>query len=223
VRDHPKAALALVLVLAALARAPWLARSLPYLGYTDEGHVLHHVEGLVRGESWDPGWYRYPSLTLYLIAGAFRSYDAVARVAGGHSLGSSVSGGSGYCDFVTPPELILAGRVVVLIARLAVVLLGMALARRVASEAAALVAGVALALCPALMQRSSIVIVDTVAAGFALGALVAAPQLRPEPAGRGPASGVSPGACASLRLPRLVPSSAPSRGCPPSSCGRRPC
>ncbi|HQQ76410.1 MAG TPA: glycosyltransferase family 39 protein [Thermoanaerobaculia bacterium] len=163
-----------VLFLAALVRAPFVLPSLPYLAYMDEGHVLHHAAVLARNGGWDPGWYGYPSLTLYLIAGAFRVLAFAFRIGGGRDLLSAVQPNAAFYDFVMPPELIVVGRVVVLLAGLGIVALGMALARRLAGERAGLVAGILLALCPALVQRSPIVIVDTVAAFFALGALFAA-------------------------------------------------
>lgn len=168
-----------VLLLAALVRAPFVLPSLPYLAYVDEGHVLHHVAALVRNGGWDPGWYGYPSLTLYLIAGAFRVLAFAFRIAGGRDLLAEIRPGADFYDFVTPPELILVGRIVVLVAGVGIVALGMALSRRLAGERSALFAGILLALCPALVQRSPIVIVDTVATFFALGALVSALRIEP--------------------------------------------
>lgn len=161
---------------------PLVSSSLPYLGYIDEGHVLHHVAGLLRAGGWDPGWYAYPSLTLYVIAACVRVLDWIVRAAGGNGILVHLSTGTDFYDFVTPPALIVTGRVVVLVASLATVLLGMALAHRIAGERARLVAGLFLALCPALVQRSPIVIVDTVAAALVLSALVAALRLLPEDA-----------------------------------------
>lgn len=172
-----------VLVIAAAVRVPLVSSSLPYLGYIDEGHVLHHVAGLLRAGGWDPGWYAYPSLTLYVIAACVRALDWIARAAGGSGVLVHLSTGTDFYDFVTPPALIVTGRLVVLAASLGIVLLGMALARRLAGERTALVAGLFLALCPALVQRSPIVIVDTVATVLVLSALVAALRLLPDAAG----------------------------------------
>src|ERR1035441_10971929 len=58
---------AAVLTAALAIRAPLVLPSLPYLGYVDEGHVLHPVLTLLRTGGWDPQWYLHPSLTIYLI------------------------------------------------------------------------------------------------------------------------------------------------------------
>lgn len=165
--------LAVVLVGAVCLRLPFVLPSLPYLSYVDEGHVLHHVAGLIRDGGWDPDWYAYPSLTLYLIAGAFRLVALAYRLGGGRDLAAEIPVEGAHYDFVTPPELILVGRLVILAAGIGIVALGMAITRRLAGRTAALFAGVLLASCPALVQRSPIVIVDTVAACFALAALIA--------------------------------------------------
>jgi hypothetical protein len=175
-----------VLVVATTVRAPLVTPSLPYLGYIDEGHVLHHVAGLLRAGGWDPGWYAYPSLTLYVIAGCVCVLDWIVRAAGGNGILVHLSTGTDFYDFVTPPALIVTGRLVVLAASMGIVFLGMALAHRLAGERARLIAGLFLALCPALVQRSPIVIVDTVAAALALGALLAALRLLPDSASNSP-------------------------------------
>ena len=62
------------------------------------------------------------------------------------------------------------------------------LARRLGGNRAAVAAGLFLAFCPALVQRSSIVIVDTVAALFTTAALLAAEMLRTAVLDGGPAA-----------------------------------
>lgn len=199
-----------VLLVAAIVRAPFVVPSLPYLAYVDEGHTLHHVAALLRNGGWDPGWYAYPSLTLSLIAGAFRALAFSFRIGGGRDLLSELPADAAFYDFVTPPELIFAGRVVVLIAGVGIVALGMALARKLAGRRAGLFAGILLGLCPALVQRSPIVIVDTVATFFALGALLAALWIRPgkEPSQAEPGSlrcALAAGACSGLAAAAKYP------------------
>ncbi|MGZ5429532.1 MAG: phospholipid carrier-dependent glycosyltransferase, partial [Thermoanaerobaculia bacterium] len=170
---------AAVLALAAAVRAPFLTSSLPYLGYVDEGHVLHPVTRLLRTGGWDPGWYLHPSLTAYLCAAAANAARPLYRFVHGRPLAADLSTGTDFYDFVTPAAVILSGRIVVLAASLAIVLLGVALARRIGGGRAGLAAGVLLALCPALVQRSSVVIVDTVAALCVLAALSVAARFSP--------------------------------------------
>jgi hypothetical protein len=169
---------AAVLAAALVIRAPLILPSLPYLGYVDEGHVLHPVLTLLRTGGWDPHWYLHPSLTIYLITLLVHVMRPAYFLMHGHSLLQDLPVGAGFYDVISPPEVILAGRCVVLAASLGIVALGMVLARRMAGPRAALGAGILLALCPALVQRGAIVIVDTVAAFFVLATLLAAERLR---------------------------------------------
>ncbi len=159
-------------------RVPLVSPSLPYLGYVDEGHVLHPVLTLLRTGGWDPQWYLHPSLTIYLITLLVQGIRPVYSLLHGHSLLKDLPISPWFYDFVSPPVVILAGRFVVLVASLGIVALGMALARRIAGNRAALGAGLLLALCPALVQRGVIVIVDTVATFCVLATLLSADRLR---------------------------------------------
>jgi hypothetical protein len=169
---------AAVLTAALAIRAPLVLPSLPYLGYVDEGHVLHPVLTLLRTGGWDPQWYLHPSLTIYLITLLVHVMRPVYFLMHGHSLLQDLPIGADFYDLISPPEVILAGRCVVLAASLGIVALGMVLARRMAGQRAALAVGILLALCPALVQRGAIVIVDTVAALCVLATLLSAVRLR---------------------------------------------
>src|SRR4029079_8699604 len=81
---------------------------------------------------------------------------------------------SGFYDVVDPPELVIVGRVVSVLAGLAVVLVAGLYALRLAGDGAGAVAAVAAALLPALVLRGSIVSVDAYTTLFALGALALA-------------------------------------------------
>ena len=177
-KGRQRLALLAIVAAAAAVRLPLLVSGLPYLGYVDEGHVLHPVQHLVRAGGWDPGWYGYPSLTIYAIAGAVHAVRPAYRLVHGHSLLLDLPEKEDYYDAISPPELVLAGRVVVVLASLLTVALGMSLARRLGGDRAAVASGLLLAFCPALVQRSPIVIVDTVAALFTTAAFLAAEALR---------------------------------------------
>jgi len=176
---------AAVLAAALAIRAPLVLPSLPYLGYVDEGHVLHPVLTLLRTGGWDPQWYLHPSLTIYLVTLLVQGIRPVYFLVHGHSLLQDLPTSAEFYDFISPPEVILAGRCVVLAASLGIVALGMALARRISGPRAALGAGVLLAFCPALVQRGAIVIVDTVTALCVLATLLSAVRLRSVIAERG--------------------------------------
>ena len=177
-----------ILALAAILRLPLVFSGLPYISYIDEGGVLHPVMRLVRSGGWDPGWYQYPSLTMYLTAAVLHASRPVYRLVHGRPLAADIPPEEDLYDLIAPPEVILAGRGVVAAASLLTVLLGMALARRLAGPPAAIVAGLLLATAPALVQRGCIVITDTVSAAFVAGVLLAAERLRSILRTEGPSS-----------------------------------
>jgi 4-amino-4-deoxy-L-arabinose transferase-like glycosyltransferase len=71
-------------------------------------------------------------------------------------------------DLITPVELIVAGRIVTAVLSVASMILAGIIAARLANSKAALFAMLLVAVCPALVTRASIVIVDTFAAFFVL-------------------------------------------------------
>lgn len=161
-----------VLALALGLRLPALTAGLPYLGYIDEGHVLHLAVRLVGERTWDPGRYRYPSLPIYAIAAAVAAEAPFYAAVHGHPLGRDLSPyPPRYYDLVEPVDVIVAGRLLTLAVSLATVILTGLLARRLAGEAAGLFAALLAALLPALVIRGTNVTVDPWAAGFTVAAL----------------------------------------------------
>jgi hypothetical protein len=182
-----------ILALALLIRAIPLGSGLPYLGYVDEGHVLHPVITLLKTRGWDPGTYLFPSLTAYLITGLVHLARPVYRIGHGHSLLADLPADETYYDFVSPPEVILLGRTLIATFSVATVALVFVLARRIGGRRAAVLAGLMAALCPALVTRASIVIVDSVSTFFALATLYFAHRLEgPERDGSLSRAGKSP-------------------------------
>ena len=177
-----------ILALAAVLRLPLVFSGLPYISYVDEGGVLHPATRLVRSGGWDPGWYQYPSLSMYLTAAVLHASRPVYRLVHGRPLAADLPPEGDLYDLIAPPAVILAGRGVVAAASLVTVLLGMALARRLAGRSAAIAAGLLLAMTPALVQRACIVITDTLSAAFVAGVLLAAEDLRSILRKEGPSS-----------------------------------
>lgn len=175
--SHRHGPLLWILALALLVRVIPLRSGLPYLGYIDEGHVLHPVITLLKTNGWDPQWYLHPSLTLYLITGLIHLARPVYRMVHGHSLLLDLPADETYYDFVSPPEVILLGRILIAIFSVATVALVWVLARRLGGRRAAILAALFAALCPALVTRASIVIIDSVATFFALATLYFAHRL----------------------------------------------
>jgi 4-amino-4-deoxy-L-arabinose transferase-like glycosyltransferase len=149
---------AAILAAAAALRAWPLASALPYLRYVDEGHTLRQVMRMLATGTWDPGWYRYPSLLA----------NATALLA--LPLGP-VPSPPAYYDLVQPAALIVIARLLVLGAAVATVAVVIGLGTCVADRRAGLAAGILAAALPALVSRSAIVIVDTPSALFATLAL----------------------------------------------------
>jgi hypothetical protein len=183
-----RAATILILALAAALRLPLVFAGLPYISYTDEGGVLHPVMRLVRSNGWDPGWYKYPSLSIYLTTGVLQAVRPVYHLVHGRPLAADIPPEEDLYDLIAPPAVILAGRGVIAAASLVTVLLGMALARRLAGLPASIAAGLLLAATPALVQRGCIVITDAVSAAFAAGVLLTSEVLRSVLRKEGPAS-----------------------------------
>ena len=161
-----------VLILALGLRLPPLRADLPYLSYVDEGWVLHPVIHLIGARTWDPGFYTYPSLPLYAIAGAAALYSPVYAAVHGRPLAADLAPDPWrHYDLVAPVELVVAGRLLCLAVSLGIVVLTGLLARRLAGEGAGLFAALLAALVPALVIRSAIVTVDPWAAFFSLAAI----------------------------------------------------
>src|SRR3954469_5261681 len=168
-----------ILAVATGVRLPTLTASLPYLGYIDEGHVLHHANHLLVCHTWDPDNYNYPSLSFYLVAGATLAWSPVYALAHGHPLFDDLSPSPPeYYDIVEPTALLVIGRLLTLASSLGIVLLTGLLVRRLAGPAAGLFAAWLAALVPALVMRSSIVNVNPLAAFFVLAALFFAERAR---------------------------------------------
>lgn len=168
-----------VLLLALALRLPSVTAGLPYLGYVDEGHVLHHVVHMLRTGTWEPGWYLYPSFPLTTIAMAARLGAPVYHAVHGHPLADDLSAFPPVLyDLAEPVELIVLARGLTLLASLGIVLLTGLLARRLAlpeaSESAGLLAALCAALLPALVIRGAAITVDPWATLFVVAALYCA-------------------------------------------------
>lgn len=149
---------------ATVARAPAVDDRLPYLSYVDEGHVLHPAQGMIAERTWDPGWYRYPSLTMGLTVAGTAAYSVLP---GDQPIERDLHGGpSDYYDLGLAPAVIATGRIVVLLMSvLTVGLVGITALRLGGPSAAATAAAVA-AVLPALVLRSATVNVHAPAAFF---------------------------------------------------------
>ena len=174
-----------LLIVAALLRFAPIGSSLPYIDYVDEGYVLHQAIHLLNERTLDTGWYGYPSLPAYLTAGALIVAKPIYRQLHGHHFRNdlppetSAQTSTGYnYDLISPPELILAGRIVAAVLSLATVALAGAIGAALRGRVAGVLALMFTAVCPALVLRASNVIVDTFATFFALLSLYFCERIR---------------------------------------------
>jgi hypothetical protein len=165
----------ILVALAALLRLGPIASGLPYIDYVDEGHVLHPAIGILKSISFDSSIYTYPPLTSYLTIAAIKAYSPFYRTFHHHKLWKDLPSdqdfhtelGENY-DLITPPEIILLGRLAVACLSIGTIILAAAITRRLAGRRAAWLAMLFTSVCPALVSRGSIASIDTTAAFFAV-------------------------------------------------------
>ena len=177
-----------VLVCAAAVRFPGVFAGLPYIDYIDEGHVLHQSITLLNQRSFDTKWYGYPSLPAYLTVGTLIAASPFYRLLHGHGFRKDLprereihSTEGDHYDLISPPALIICGRLVVAALSLTTVAFAGALAKSLSGDGRTGVIAMSLAaFCPALVSRGSIVIIDTMATFFVLLALFFCERLAKE-------------------------------------------
>lgn len=174
---------ALLALASALRFAP-ISAALPYTDYIDEGYALHQVLDQLNTGSAHCQWYGYPTLTSFLVNGAARATAPFSGHAHGHRFHADLPTwrerylplGLNY-NLVAPAELILVGRIVVALLGIATVVVAGLLAWELGGAACGWLALLFTAVCPALVTRSSNIIVDTTATLFVLVSLCFAARL----------------------------------------------
>ena len=173
--SHYRFGIMLVLVIAAAMRIAPVFTSLPYLDYIDEGYILHQSIEVLRHRSLDTRWYVYPPFPAYLTTAATLTYSPFYHLRTGHSLRHDLPRdkelhtpeGDNY-ELITPPDLIAVGRLVVVFLGLATVIVTGFLGQSLFDRRVATLAMFTVATCPALVRRSSIVIIDSFTTFFAI-------------------------------------------------------
>ena len=173
----------IIFLLAALFRIAPIRSGLPYSDYVDEGHVLHQTIDAFNNRSLDVYWYGLPAFPAYCAGAGLLGYGPFYRHFHGHGFRQDLPHEPGVpsskvnYDFIAPVELIVAGRIATACLSLATVILAGILASRLATDQAGILAMLLTAVCPALVTRASIVIVDTFAAFFVLVVLYLCAQI----------------------------------------------
>ncbi len=163
-----------LLALAALVRFIPVPAGLPYISYVDEGHVLHPAMEILKSRRFDSTRFTYPPLTSYLTIVAARAYGPIYRLVHHRSLRNDLPRhedfqtelGENY-DLISPPEIIWLGRGIVACLSVGTVVLAGILGKGVGGARTGLLAMLFTVVCPALVSRGSIAIIDTTAAFFA--------------------------------------------------------
>lgn len=184
-----------VFVAAVMLRIVPIGSGLPYSDYVDEGHVLHQTLTVLKLKTFDTRWYGYPSLPSYLMATMVAAYAPVYRLTHKQTIWDALSpgehvtsGAAGAYDLIAPPEVILLGRVVVCTFSIGTVVVTAALGARLGGRDVALAAMLVTSVCPALVSRGSIVVVDTLAAFFTVVTLLLCERVRGYATGSLPAA-----------------------------------
>ncbi len=161
-----------ILVLAGVLRGVTLTTALPYPKYIDEKYVIKPAAHQIVHRTWDPNWYSYPSLLINATTAGAAVHAVFSNVE--LTAGARATEASPYPEILEPPSLLLSGRVVVFLFALGTVLLVALLGTRLAGRRVGVFAALLTAVLPALVTRSSMVIVDTPAAFFVTAALYCA-------------------------------------------------
>jgi hypothetical protein len=166
-----------ILALAILFRVLPIRSGLPYSDYVDEGHVLHQTIDAFNNGNLNVSWYGLPALPAYCAGATLLLYGPFYQHFHGHRFqedlprDSSLPSSKQNYDFIAPVELLVAGRIATACLSIGAVILAGILAARLAGNHAGLLAMLVVAVCPALVTRASIVIVDTFATFFVLAVL----------------------------------------------------
>jgi hypothetical protein len=159
--EHTERRLLYVLWFASVVPTLFLiADGLPY-SRIDEGHVLLRSAHMLNEDTWDAGWYRYPTLLANLIAAIASLIEFI-----GFDITTPSNENLEY-NLAGPTTLLVIGRIVVATCAIMIPILIYHTARTLSiSRLAAFGGALVSAVLPALLSRSYFVITDTVGAFF---------------------------------------------------------
>lgn len=167
-----RGAAATILLLAAVLRLLPIGASLPYPGYVDEGHTLHHGAKMVVEQTMDPGWYDYPTFPI-AVSGAILVIAGLPSSEAKRSQDLEATAFGRLYDEIRPARGLVGTRLFTGALGVATVGLVMLATARLDRRRVALIAGTVAAFMPAMVQRGLFDLVDTMATFFVCGAFVA--------------------------------------------------
>ena len=187
-------------------RAPQVGAHLPYLYDHDEAPVLNRLLLMVQEGRYDPGDFRYPSLTFYLrmpaVAAGFLHAAQAGEIGSIHEVMTANHSVRGeVARTASHPRIVMWARSVTTAFGLLLILLTYLIARRVSSEPwVAGVAALLVALTPPLIDDSEKVGVDTLMAAMCLLTVWLSLRLMEQPtAGRAALAGLAAGLAVSSK------------------------
>jgi hypothetical protein len=163
---------ALILLGAALVRLWPIGASLPYPGYVDEAHTVHHGADMVVERTVDPEWYDYPTLPI-AVSGVILEIADLPATHAKRAQDLQFTAEGGVYDDIRPTRGLIGTRLFTTFLSVGTVLLVMIATAKLTRRRVALVAGVIAAVTPALVQRGLFDLVDTMATFFVCAAFVA--------------------------------------------------
>jgi|GEM_PF-3512656 4-amino-4-deoxy-L-arabinose transferase-like glycosyltransferase len=130
----PCALLLALLLAAAGIRAYGLDHDLPYLEEIDEVHIFRHALLMFTNGAPDPGWYNYPTLSLYFQSSIYAMHYAYGIATGLYRVGSLPRALDWNLGFIYEPGYFLWGRSGIVLFAVATIALLFVVARRVSAD-----------------------------------------------------------------------------------------
>jgi 4-amino-4-deoxy-L-arabinose transferase-like glycosyltransferase len=155
----------LLLVPIAIVFVVGTRRELPYVYHADEFQTFNTTVGMLDRHSFDPEFFRYPSLMFYIHLAVLTPFELFGDVIAMER----ISLGSAHAD---SPNLVWLLRLVTVAFAVAAVGAAMAIARRVSGgRVASVVTAVVLAVSPLMIEHSRYITTDMYAAAVATAAV----------------------------------------------------
>ncbi len=188
-----------VLVAVVLAlRLTQIRGSLPYSLHYDERHLTERARGIMQTGDWNPHWFRYPSLPIYLTTGAMSA--GLLRSAAGGGTTEVAEIGNVATPYYDDPTIVFPARVLFALLGTLSLLLAGGIAWRATGSSVALVVAVGLLAASPISQFHAWAYLNVDTVGTFLALLAVFHALRPRRGGGVAGDGWLAGALAGLAI-----------------------